>query len=395
MVETPAGFPRPVISDEACIHCGLCHRVCSGLHYRFPLPEDVDRLFRPPPRRVLIAAARDPEIHALGQSGGAITAILTWMMRTGRISHALVTTMPSDGSLRPKARYATTPDELLDSVGSKYCLNPVNAALADWPTPNSGVAAVGLGCHAHGLANLSEVLPHKWRDAFKLVIGLFCLQADGYLGIEYLLRHGRRKPARRVFFRRKSQPGERGSPCIEYQDGTVQEFPEDFLWRFFNDKFVPLRCSFCFDQLNCTSDLAVGDPNGYPEDVVSGGRSVLAVYTRRGEETVEAARADGAIEFVESDAETMWRGQVEASGRKGRVLGSYTRWKSLGRPVPELPVVERARPVRCGFSTRMNLGFLYRLEKARSRGAAYWRLMAWKTIWKWYSRLRKTVRRSR
>ncbi len=389
MRETPAGLPRPKVDPRRCTDCGLCLKVCSGVQYHFDLPGDLDSIFCPPPRRVVLAWATDPQIHAIGQSGGVATALLTYLMQRQRISHALVTQMAADGSCRPNPFFADSPAQLLESVGSKYCQNPLNSALSNWPEDARGVAVVGLPCHVHGLCSLRHVLAKRWGEAFELVIGLFCLQAGSYLGIEYLLRaRTKDKPVARVFFRRKTAAGQRGAPCIEYADGEREDFPEDFRWEFFNGRFAPLRCRFCFDQVNRMSDLALGDPNGFPEEVVAKGRNLVAVYTERGEQALEQARRDGAIELEEADCEQMWKGQLLLSHRKVRVLNAYTRWKQLGRAVPDVPALREAPPVPPGLATRLTMDYLWRQEAVATRERAYRRAVRWNYWLKRYAGLR-------
>ena len=397
MRETPAGLPRPAIDDGPCTHCGICYDVCSGVRYSMDLPRDVDGLFMPPTREVFLGRSTDPTMHTLGQSGGVATAMLTYMMRQNRISHALVTRMPKDGSLRPQAFFASRPEELLECMGSKYCLNPLNAALPGWPGGGAKVAMVGLGCHVHGIRNLQRLLPRRWADAFQLVIGLFCLQSSGYLGIDHLLRlRGEGKPVSRIIYRKKTAPGDRGHPCIEYSDGTFADLPEDFLWEFFNDKFAPLRCRFCFDQMNRSADLALGDTNGFPPEVSAKGLNVIAVYTQRGQDLLQQARRDGAIELFDCDRQVMWKGQVLLSDRKPRILSAYARWKQLGRPVPHVPVLEDlpARPQR--LSTKVILRFLWKIEAVGDRSRAYRKLVRFVTLMKRLARFKSwlcTLRR--
>ncbi|NIA20509.1 MAG: 4Fe-4S dicluster domain-containing protein [Anaerolineaceae bacterium] len=381
MRETPAGFPRPIIDVQTCTECGLCYDVCSGIQYHFDLPEDVDGLFWPRPLTVFLGRATDPTIHAFGQSGGVITGLLTFLMQQKQISHALVTRMPRDGSVRPQAFFAASPEELLECVGSKYCLNPLNAALTRWPKDSAGVAAVGLGCHVHGIRNLEHVLPKQWENRFQLIIGLFCLKAAGFLCFDHLLRfRAHDKPVSRVFFRKKAQAGKRGYPCIEYTDGTCQDFPVDFLWEFFHDKFVPLRCRFCFDQLNRMSDLAVGDPNGYSKDIMDKGVSVIAVYTSKGLDTLRKAQEQGAIELIESSAEKMWGG-LHLANRKQRVVSTFTRWKQLDRCVCDVPALKALPAASPSISTCWTMEHQWKIEGISTRAKAYRKILRfWKLI---------------
>ena len=374
MRETPAGFPRPFIDDETCTGCGLCYQVCSGVHFHFDLPESAAALFRPQPRAVYLGRAVDEKIHALGQSGGTATALLAYLMKRRWISHALVTRMPADGSLRPEAFFANSAEHLLECMGSKYCLNPLNAALRRWPDKASGVAVVALGCHVHGLRNLAHLLPQRWEGAFKLVLGLFCRQSVGYLSTDYMLRKwAGGKPVVRFLYRSKTAPGEQGHPAIEYADGSRQDLPDGFLWKMFNDKFAPLRCRLCFDQLNLASDLAVGDANGYPPEIVKQGMNSIAVYTERGEELLAEAHRDGAVELVPSSAEELWAGQA-LGDREMRVINGFSHFRRLGREVPDVAPLKTREPVRVSLAVRMILETLWALEAARSRRSASRRL---------------------
>ncbi len=402
MQETPAGFPRPRLDAERCTQCGLCYRVCSGIHYRFDLPDEVDELFMPRPRRVFLGRACDPTIHALGQSGGVATALLTYLLKRKLISHALTTRMPSDGSLRPQAFFATSPEEILECVGSQYCMNPLNSALVRYPADNAGAAVVGLPCHVHGIRNLARLLPERWGGAFRFVIGLFCSRSVSTLCLDHLLEHRtHRAPVARLLFRKKTSPGERGRPCIEYADGTgeyldergmaygfgrgllgeyadgMSEYLDERLfWRIYGG-FAPLRCGFCFDKMNRMSDLALGDPNGFPEDVLRQGMNAIAVYTSRGEELLREAERSGAVELCECTAEQLWEGQALARERKPRIVSYYSRWRRVGRPVPEVRVLASQVPPRQRLSLFVHMELQWRLERVANRHRAYRALMSW------------------
>jgi len=378
MEETSAGFCRPRIDEQRCVGCGMCYRACSGVHHHFPLPEHLDELFLPRPRRVFLGRACDPEIHSRGQSGGVATALLNFLLERKSVSHALVTSMPANGSLRPQPVFATSREQLLECVGSKYCMNPLNAALAGLPEGLDGLAVVGLPCHIHGIRNLQQLVPRRWDGVFRCLIGLFCLQVGGYLCMDNFLRlRNVSKPVSRVVFRKKIIAGEPGEPCIEYADGTCQILKEDFVGLF--SAFAPLRCGFCFDQMNQMSDLALGDPNGFPDEITSKGLNTIAVYTPVGEKILESAEQQGAVKLFDCSREQIWQGQLVIQARKPRVISHWSRWKELHRPVPDVGALENLRPIPQSRFSRMNMEFMWRFEGVSDRSKAYRSLM--RRIW--------------
>ena len=391
MHENAAGFPRPRIQLDRCTHCGQCLSVCSGRQYRFDLPDDLDGLFAPQPRRAMLAYAADPAVHAQGQSGGFITALITHLLSSGQITHALLTRVSADGSCRPEPFFATTAEEVLSAAGSKYCMTPLVAAVRDWPSKDARVAVVGLPCHMHGLYNLESRYPEQWANRFVLKVGLFCLQAAGTLSIDHFLTRARPdKQVLRIRWRAKCRAGQRGRPCIEYTDGSYEMFPEDCLWDFYNSVLVPLRCSICFDQANRLSDVSVGDPNGYPASVVAKGRSAVAVYTQRGLDAIERARQDGAIAIEDSEPKQLWQGQGVRLHRRQRVLVAASWFRRTGRAMPPVEALSNASS-RVGFATRLTLRYLWGQEAVGDRDRAYGRSMRARRALGLYARLRGLI----
>ena len=63
---------------------------------------------------VLLVRATDPEVHAAGQDGGLVSAILIWALENDVIDAALVSDLEGDGSTwKAKPAVATTRAEVL------------------------------------------------------------------------------------------------------------------------------------------------------------------------------------------------------------------------------------------------------------------------------------------
>ena len=77
MTEDCEGFRYPQVDKTSCIECGLCEKVCPVVH---TMTEDV-----PKPQLGYLAQHKDNTIRKESTSGGAFTAIASWVIRQGGV----------------------------------------------------------------------------------------------------------------------------------------------------------------------------------------------------------------------------------------------------------------------------------------------------------------------
>ena len=75
MIEDDEGFRYPVVDSSECTQCGLCERVCPVIHAEVT---DVSH-----PQQGWLVQHRDEQIRQESTSGGAFTAIASWVIRQG------------------------------------------------------------------------------------------------------------------------------------------------------------------------------------------------------------------------------------------------------------------------------------------------------------------------
>ncbi len=106
-----------------CNNCGRCLSVCPGSNIDFDNGafEEMegskydDRLGNY--QELLFSYSCDEKLRFACASGGTVTALLLWLLKTGRIDAALVTTMRTDGSLEPQCVVAETSEQLIEARG--------------------------------------------------------------------------------------------------------------------------------------------------------------------------------------------------------------------------------------------------------------------------------------
>ena len=117
-----------------------------------------------------VGKAVNNRVFENSQSGGLATALLINLMVKGRISAAVVATMPSAVPPRGRVLVAKNVDDLMAAQKSKYVPIPMLSRILESEGP---LAFVGLPCHMHGLYNLIDLVPDL-KSRILIKIGLVC-----------------------------------------------------------------------------------------------------------------------------------------------------------------------------------------------------------------------------
>ena len=165
-----------------CTGCSFCWDVCpmAGLDVAaLAEPGGAQRdATRAPPLLLAVAAkARRPSPGA--QDGGVVTALLSELLRLGRIDAALVTARLD--AFEGEALLATTPEQIEAAAGSVYHqANPLALLGALPPAGISSIAVVGTPCQIAAVRMLQRAPWRYRRSAAPLVtltVGLFCTRS--------------------------------------------------------------------------------------------------------------------------------------------------------------------------------------------------------------------------
>lgn len=341
MRETAAGLLVATIDHAACNRCGLCAEVCSGSHLSTGLVSEFADPFTGDCVAAYVGFATDHQIRQSGQSGGVVTALLQYLIDSGRIDRAVVTEMPEDGSLRPQAKVASDHQVIGQSQGSKYCPVAVNAALKETNATQERIAVVGLPCHLHGIRNL-QVCNKRWQDRVSITIGLFCDRTLSYSAIDYLANSAdlQRSEVTSIVFRDRSRYGWPGEVKLITNEGDMRYLPSAIRMEI-KDIFTPIHCRLCFDKLNVLCDIAMGDAYGVRESPK--GFSVLIARTRLGQEVVEAAQLAGVLCLEKTDPRLIFQGQGLELRRKQWACYAGL-WRQKAYRLPEFGIDDMSIP---------------------------------------------------
>lgn len=289
----PAGFLYANLYKHTCIQCGKCLKVCPSTNknalcvYKIPLLS-------------VSGHAKDEHVWGIGQSGGVVTALLLYLIKTGIVDGAVVTRLNNG---KPETIYTEDPTIVQSCAGSVYAQTSVAETVLK--VHNKRMAIVALGCQTKAIRKAIE---HGRKDLeSSFIIGLIC---GGNMSLDMkdeLMRQLKVKVKGdgEFRYRDKEHTGWPGAPT--YNAGTdIKKLTYEARTRL-KPAYECYRCVVCPDKMNLDCDIVVGDPWGIEEDETPQGMSVALAYTEKGKQLLK--EAEEVILWREIDPERVLKGQ--------------------------------------------------------------------------------------
>ncbi len=321
--------PFHVLEDggrEDCTHgargCTLCTRACP--RFRDWEPEIDTFLFgrsrdehevEGVASQIVLARATDPEVHAAGQDGGLVSALLIWALEHDVIDVALTSALEGDGtSWKAVPAVVRTRDEVLATAGSRYTYSANPLAYADAISGGAErIALVGMGCQASAPAVMAARKAGKVARRFVLSIGLMCSKTfdDAIFPELFEARYGL---ARENILKMNIK----GVFQVWMRDGSFHEIPLKEAREFTRE-----GCKMCPDFAAEHADISTGGIGAFND------WTLTVVRTEKGAEVFQGMVDDKALEVrpIEDDP-----GAVALMRKLSRA--SRKRWPETAVPMP-------------------------------------------------------------
>ena len=317
---------------DNCTHgekgCTLCTRACPRFRawepevdtFLFGRERDETEVYGVT-QDVILARATDPELLAVGQDGGLVSALLIWAHEHDVVDAALVSYLEGDGtSWKAVPGVARNREEILAAAGSRYTYSANPLAYAEATRDGAErIALVGMGCQASAPAIMSARKAGKVARRLVLTIGLLCSKTfdDAIFPELFEARYGlRREDIVKMNIKGVFQ--------VWTRDGAFHEIPlkEAHAW-------TREGCKLCPDFAAEHADISTGGIGAFSD------WTLTLVRTDKGRELISAMQAAGAIEVrsaVDDDPDA-----VALLRKLSRV--SRRRWPEDATPSPRrLPV---------------------------------------------------------
>lgn len=295
-------------------------------------------------RDIFIGFAADPETRLNAASGGIISAILIWLLETGRIKGAVVLAMSEQEPWLTKPVIATTKEQILDAAQSKYIISSVNEILPEIEKFDGSLAYVGLPGQVQSIRLLQQI-SHPSVKNIRYIFGPFYGNTLHFSSVKSFLRSFKVKDytlIRKLYFRHGEWPGKMR---VELSDGRAFELP-----KFHANYLIPFHILknslLCTDLTNEFTDISGGDAWAPVYEERGKGFSMVISRSEEGGKILREMADAGRLELspiTEKEAVDM-----HSHGYDLKKRGTFIRMKYrsiLRKPNPDYGYVIKGFPV--------------------------------------------------
>ncbi|MCU0839475.1 MAG: Coenzyme F420 hydrogenase/dehydrogenase, beta subunit C-terminal domain [Rhodospirillales bacterium] len=367
-----AGFLRPRVSaalspeEDAAIA-----RLCPGL----ALSKDPTESERHPLWGAMISTrvghATDETLRHHASSGGALSAILGFLLETGAVDGIIQTAADPDRPIANRTVESVSLDDIYRAAGSRYAPSAPLARLRDQLDRPGRFAFVGKPCDVAALRAYGRE-DRRVGDRFPYVLSFFCAGVPSLAGARAILERFGVAETEVAAFRYRGD-GWPGCAAAITVDGRTRQMGYDESWGGILTRYVQFRCKICPDGTGGLADLVCadawyGDARGFPTFADAPGRSLIVSRTTTGEDLLRRAEAAGFLVTEPIDAAAIAAMQPGQRQRKALVLSRLAALALLGRQRPRYRGFDLARAARQVSMLTHVRSFLGTVRRSR-RGA--------------------------
>ncbi len=368
MTMTADGFLRPrQIAPVSTQVDRLIADVCPGMKLTQTSREGDDHPLWGPIVSLRIGASTDQALRHHASSGGVLSALLQYLLKSGVVDYVVQTAASDQAPLENVTVDSRSHDEVFRAAGSRYSPSAPLENLDHFLEQPGRFALVAKPCDIAAARALARHDP-RVDEKIPLMLSFFCAGIPSLGGAQAILDRLGVKPNDVNAFRYRGD-GWPGRATASLKNGEERSVSYAVSWGEILSKRVQFRCKICPDGSGGFADIACADAwhcdeNGYPLFEEDDGRSLIVSRTGRGEDYVSSAILAGAIAAEPFQINEIANMQPSQARRKRLVLSRLLAMRLLGRKVPRyqgLHIGLAARAASAGSHLRSFVGMMKRL----------------------------------
>lgn len=318
--------------------------VCPGIHSEGYVHSNSGEASLPPPeihpiwgptRWMGTGHATDPTVRFHASSGGALSALATYLLDTRAVDFILHVAASRERPTRTRQHLSFDAAQVIEGSGSRY--GPA-APLTDFRAVldrGRPFAFIGKPCDITAIRNYAKLDP-RVDQLLRYTLNFYCGGASEFgKTMDYVRRSGLAEDdVAQLRYRGDGCPG---PMVIKSRSGAVFSYSYNEMWDDENRWQLQFRCKICPDSLGDLADVTVADvwPGGRPDAEGLGFNGFIA-RTLRGLELLQGAIEAGAITITEPlDYAGLELAQRSQMTKKQALTARLEAMRDAGLIVPE------------------------------------------------------------
>jgi coenzyme F420 hydrogenase subunit beta len=330
----------PKLDPTKCTNCGLCARICPNTpeylcDYALRAATEGERFGLPSDAKYFISYDLDFKKRIQSASGGAITALLIYMLESGEIDGIIVAKPVSAPMGEPHStlQIVRKKEDLENARSSQYHPLSYEKVLEDVMNSKGQYILLGIPCVVRGFKRFTK----RWHKRIRFVVSPVCSHnVTGQFVDELAMQEGVSK-SETYFANLRDKTGNISDAnnfnnLFTFSSSEIRRnrFETSFtdMWR--NYFFAHEGCLYCSDFYGADADLTVKDAWGRLS-VDPLGISLLVVRNPELVPILEKMRDKGKLHLEACDADEVANSQPSTSKFKHTDVRDRMVWKSALR----------------------------------------------------------------
>ncbi|MFM2056986.1 MAG: hypothetical protein RLY71_1371 [Pseudomonadota bacterium] len=313
------GYLRPtrLIEQPAVVHA------CPGRRVTHGNQEAPYNVTWGPLLSVQTGHATDPEVRQQGSSGGVLTALLQYLLRSGKVDAVIQVGVSATDPIRNTTLIHSDPQAVLANAGSRYAPSAPLAVIHELLGNGKTYALVGKPCDVAALRTFLAEQPQH-RKQFPWLLSFMCAGVPSEHGTEAVLKQMKVAREDLVAFRYRGD-GWPGLTRATTRSGHASTMTYNESWGTVLNRHLQPRCKVCADGIGEAADIVCADAwheseNGYPSFQEQAGRSLILGRTVEGKQLIEEALASSMLHVEAYDIRGLEKVQPYQANRKRTAL---------------------------------------------------------------------------
>ena len=362
------GYLRPVVDGTLPEPDGQSiAALCPGASLAFRSTGVAEHVLWGPIAASRSGHATDEKLRHHASSGGALSALLQFLLASGRVDRVLQIGASAEAPARNQNQISRTADDIWRSAGSRYAPSAPLQQLLQEIGRGGQFAVVGKPCDIAAVRQVMETSLEA-RTHIKYLLSFFCAGIPSVFGASRIMEDMGLSESSVTSFRYRGD-GWPGHATAVTADGEIRKMSYAKAWGDILSHHVQFRCKICPDGTGEFADISCADAwdcdeKGYPIFSESEGRSLILARTPGGADLLRLAEDGGWLATKPFPVERIAMIQPSQARRKRLVFSRIAAMKILGARMPRfrgLRLRQAARTASFGQNLRSFAGMLRRL----------------------------------